>query len=394
MSMSANSNFYVWEGDSTNVGLRNVFLRNNTASPVTTTALAPTVNSTQPSISNNGRYIALMRRASTTNYYQAYTYDRTTNVYTLRLQSASLIEHPSVSNALEKIAWFQQVSATSNRIYVRDLVAAVSTLVVNTTSVLAHPHLSADGNYLAYAQEVTDRFVVYTRNLTTNQQIVPVSTTASLTAPYWQFPVPVTQLAGSATGPATSAIPNLEFVARGQDYSKNHPRLANYYVSHNTLLLVFKLNTTVQQANAVINAIGGEMVGGLRGVAGQSMGVIAVRLPTTTHQAMIDTVTSLNAKPEVEVAVQDSLLAPNAISQASASLPTQWTWENVPATGNYGMELIRAPQLWNLNESLKKSSFRAPTGVIDAGFAANHPDLVDILRNHGTANRVGLNGHK
>jgi hypothetical protein len=116
-------------------------------------------------------------------------YDRTTNIYTLRGNSANAIEHPSVSNYAEKLAWLQKVTATSNRIYVRDLQAAVSTLVINTSSILDHPHLSADGNYLTYAQAVSPtRFVVYDRNLTTNQQVQPVSTTASLTAPYWQFP--------------------------------------------------------------------------------------------------------------------------------------------------------------------------------------------------------------
>jgi Tol biopolymer transport system component len=41
VSMSGNGAFYVWEGDSSNAGLRNIFLRNNTVVPATTSALAP-----------------------------------------------------------------------------------------------------------------------------------------------------------------------------------------------------------------------------------------------------------------------------------------------------------------------------------------------------------------
>jgi Tol biopolymer transport system component len=202
VSMSGNGSFYVWEGDSANAGLRNVFLRTNTATPATTTALAPTLNSTQPSITNDGRFIALVRR-STTNAYQIFVYNRTTNVYTLRVSSGSVIEHPSVSNYAEKVAWLMKVSATSNRIYTRDLLAPSTTpsvIVINTSSVLDHPHLSADGNYLSYAQQVSGRFVVYNRNLTTNQQVLPVSTTASLTAPYWQLSTPTTATIGANGG--------------------------------------------------------------------------------------------------------------------------------------------------------------------------------------------------
>jgi hypothetical protein len=150
-------------------------------------------------MSNDGRYIALMRR-SATNAYQIYVYNRTSNVYALRGSSSTVLEHPSVSNNAEKLAWYQQATATSNRLYVRDLLAGVSTLVVNTSSVLAHPHLSADGNYLTYAQQVSGRFVVYNRNLITNQQVQPVSTTASLTAPYWQVSLPNALTLGSSGG--------------------------------------------------------------------------------------------------------------------------------------------------------------------------------------------------
>jgi PKD repeat protein len=184
VSMSVNADLYVWEGDSTTAGLRNVFVRDNRASPVTTTALAPTINSIQPSISSDGKFIALMRR-SATNAYQAYSYERSTNIYKLRLQSSSVIEFPSLSDTATKIAWLQKVT-TRYYLYIRDIGTATTTLLVNTTFPLTHPHLTADANYLTYSLQTGGRYVIYNRNLTTNQQVLPVSTTANLIAPYWQ----------------------------------------------------------------------------------------------------------------------------------------------------------------------------------------------------------------
>jgi Tol biopolymer transport system component len=67
-----------------------------------------------------------------------------------------VIEHPSVSNYGEKIAWLQKVG-TSNHLFVRDIAANTNTQVLSTTNLLDHPHLSADGNYLTFAQQVSGK---------------------------------------------------------------------------------------------------------------------------------------------------------------------------------------------------------------------------------------------
>jgi hypothetical protein len=68
VSMAANASKYVWETDNFTTGVRNVVLRDNSVSPVTTTTLAPSINQTQPKITNDGKFIALMRRATTGVY--------------------------------------------------------------------------------------------------------------------------------------------------------------------------------------------------------------------------------------------------------------------------------------------------------------------------------------
>jgi uncharacterized delta-60 repeat protein len=188
VSMSGSAGFYAWEDDSTTAGVRNVLLRNNTVSPTTTIRLSATINQTQPSISNDGRFITMMRRDSTNNNYLIMLYNRAANTYTTARSVPDVMEHPSVSNNAEKIAWLQK-TGMNNLIFVRDIAANTNTQVLSTTDQLNHPHLSADGLTLTFAQQVTGIFNVYTRNLTTNLQVKAVTSTVNNTAPYWQFPV-------------------------------------------------------------------------------------------------------------------------------------------------------------------------------------------------------------
>jgi Subtilase family len=379
-------------------------LRNNTLSPATTTTLSPTVNQTQPSISNDGRYIALIRRVAVTNNYLVTLYNRTANTYSNIRQATSVLEHPSASNYGEKVAWLEKVGS-SNRINVRDIQAAITTQILSTTNVLNHPHLAADGNYLTFAQQVSGKFAVYIRNLTTNQQVVAVTSSVNNTAPYWQFPAPVTQLLGSPTSPAAVAVPRIEFTPKARDYTTNHPTLAGSYISYNTILLAFKLNTTVQQANTILDQIGAEIVGGLPGAAGQVEGALIVRVANTTHQQMINMLATLKSNLSVMVAVQDVLLEESSVPQPNGNNPAGWTWQTTPSTSNWNLERIRTPQMWNLNAALQKENKIVQTAILDTGFVT-HPDLQIATslgtRDHGTQvagvlgatfnNQLGIDG--
>ena len=63
------------------------------------------------------------------------------------------------------------------------------------------------------------------------------------------------------------------------------------------------------------------------------------------------------------------------IPKPNNGTPAGWTWEREPQGGNWGLELIRVPQMWNLNAALEKRGRYTVTGVLDGGFSA-HPDLV------------------
>jgi Tol biopolymer transport system component len=188
VSMSADGSKYVWEGDGATAGVRNIFLRNNTPTPATT-VLDPSITSTQPSITNNGKFIALTRIAAgvTTNY----RYDVTTNVYSALGSSVQTMLHPSLSNDGLKNAVLLANGTTRYRLFVRDLRLPTAGLaLINTTTPLNHPNLTGDGNYLTYAAQEQGVFVIVTRNLTTNVEVRQVNASANLSAPYWQQPGP------------------------------------------------------------------------------------------------------------------------------------------------------------------------------------------------------------
>ena len=197
-------------------------------------------------------------------------------------------------------------------------------------------------------------------------------------------------LPGNATDPATEAIPDLDFIFREEDYSDDHPELGGLMVSFNTLFLVFTLDTTVAEANAILDDLSAEIVGGEPGSAGQIEGVLLLRLPTTTQTEMIAVLEQLRANPKVKIAVQDSLLEPLTIPNSNGGTPAIWTWEVSPKDANWGLELIRVPQMWNFNNAITKQGTSTITGVHDDGFSASHPDLIYLQnlsssqKEHGT----------
>ena len=191
-------------------------------------------------------------------------------------------------------------------------------------------------------------------------------------------PSGASQLPGPPGAAATEAIPDLDFEFSPDDYLP-HPDLGGLMVTFDTLLLSFKLDTTVANANALLADIDGQIVGGVPGGAGQAEGALVLRVPTGTHAEMDALIARLGADARVSIAVQDSLLEADEVpSPTPDAIPGGWTWEVAPTGGNWGLEAIRAPQLWNLNRAVVKTGRTAITGVLDGGFAS-HPDLAYAL---------------
>ena len=196
------------------------------------------------------------------------------------------------------------------------------------------------------------------------------------------------QLPGDPDDLAAEAIPRQDFEPRADVYSDDHPELGGMLISHNTLLLVFTLETSVAEANAILADIEAQIIGGMPGVAGQAPGILVVRVQTGNHPELIALIETLEQHPNVEIVVQDSLLQepvpaqesdeavrPQMIPGPNSGIPADWTWEPIPDGGNWGMELIRAPQMWNLNAAIEQRGSATATGVLDTGFAESHKDL-------------------
>ena len=197
-------------------------------------------------------------------------------------------------------------------------------------------------------------------------------------------------LPGAPGDPIEGAIPDFLFLPNPGDYSTDHPELSGMYVSFNTIMMTFELGTTVQEGNIILASLNAAITGGIKGVVGQARGILFLRLPTANHPELEDTLASLIARSSVRVAVQDMLVGVSAIPQANGGFPAGWTWESTPGGGNWGLERIRVPQMWNLNEAVRKKGWTAAVGVVDVGFFDSHIDLQyttlspGVIRAHGT----------
>jgi subtilisin family serine protease len=234
------------------------------------------------------------------------------------------------------------------------------------------------------------------------QAVRPGSATVTVSAGAFSASAGVTVLGetipGNAGAALEGALQTRAFLARAEDYSLGHPDLAGGYLSFNTLILVFQVGTTVGQANAVVAPLQAEIVGSVPGVPGQTPGMLVLRLPTSTHAQMEATLAALRASPLVRTAVQDGLVPAASVPRSGPATPATWAWESSPSGGNYGLELIRAPQMWNLSAALRKSGApKTVVGVLDRGFKPAHADLSyranltpsgptphDTLLDHGT----------
>lgn len=180
------------------------------------------------------------------------------------------------------------------------------------------------------------------------------------------------RLAGAADDPAGAAIPEMQIDGSLVEMSEDGE---GFRLSHNTLLVQFEPATTIGVANALIEAVDGRIIAGIPGSGGYS-GLLTIAVPTTDHAALDLAIETLRASPAVRRAFKESIAAVGAATRDRPGMSAPWVWERTPAGGNWGLELIRAPQMWNLNANVAKSGVaRTETGIVDNGFDTTHVDL-------------------
>ncbi len=221
-------------------------------------------------------------------------------------------------------------------------------------------------------------------------------------------------LPGQPTAKAMTVVPDSTFRPRSQDYTIGHPDLPGMRVSFNTVLVGIRPDATVAGINTLMQRLGAAIVGGIAGKDGGPGALMVLRLPTTTHAAMAQALTTLRAAPEVLIATADMVTSVQAVTPVGTS-EVSWNWTSGayagdPNLGTWGLAAIRAPQMWNLNPQLRADGRTVATGVLDIGFDPANEDLRNVstmvgrqrAENHGThvasiigaehGNGVGIDG--
>jgi subtilisin family serine protease len=207
-------------------------------------------------------------------------------------------------------------------------------------------------------------------------------------------PNPITgdRLEGAPTDPAVTAIPRAPYEPRADDFSVGHAEFPGMQLSHRVAIVAIGADATVGAVNALLDEIDAEIAGGVPGAAGQAAGLLALRLPSTTHGAMETSLAAIRARDFIAAATQDMELVTAELPGENGGTPSTWVWDDQGVSGTWGLAAIRAPQMWNLNASVRAGA-AAPvlTGVLDNGFSETHEDLAigqyigqRRLRRHGT----------
>lgn len=194
---------------------------------------------------------------------------------------------------------------------------------------------------------------------------------------------PCLNLVGPADAPAIGHIPTLGFPPPDPaEFESLNDALA----SRTTILLIPSEAATVGEANALLASIDACVIGGIPG-----FDLLLARLPAdTTIDQMLDAVNTLEADPRVAAVVMDlGGMQKQQLPPHNAS-PGLWTWEvaTPPTNGNYGLKLIRAPQMWNLDTHVRRhrAANTICAGVVEPAPApdTNHPGG-ELLFDAGTA---------
>ncbi|UCF06765.1 MAG: S8 family serine peptidase [bacterium] len=205
------------------------------------------------------------------------------------------------------------------------------------------------------------------------------------------FTVLLDSITGNPSDLVCDRIPDVPYVADPRNFSNDHPSLPGMHISYNTAAVVFETGTTVAQANAIISSLGAGIAAGITGQAGVYQGLLTLQLPSASHTDMETDLATLRADPQVQYAVQDVMLGADCIPGSNGGNPADWTWQVDPAGANWNLERVRAPQLWNLNDAIRRTGQRTPTLILDTGFHVFHEDVnyhnltpAIIASGHGT----------
>jgi subtilisin family serine protease len=191
-------------------------------------------------------------------------------------------------------------------------------------------------------------------------------------------PVPIPLLPGSAESPAVAAIPDSLPDLRNSDFIQDGSVLVTVSIG----LLRIAPDARVGDVNALLAETGAIIIGGSHGVPAQTAGLLVVRFPTTTRAALAEALAGARARAFVLDAVPDAVASNLALPRATngPTLPeaSDWIWQLASGDnlgGNWGFEFSRIPQVWNLNEVVRRDGVATRVGVWEPDAFEDHIDL-------------------
>ncbi|MHB8516107.1 MAG: S8 family serine peptidase, partial [Dehalococcoidia bacterium] len=192
----------------------------------------------------------------------------------------------------------------------------------------------------------------------------------------------VSGLAGPAGDPANAHIPRVGLPPVDPANISVHPRLA-VRASRTKILLGFMPQTTVAQANALLQAAGTPVVGGI-----PDFGLLMVAAADSADFSAVDAaVAQLRASRAVRFAAPDLQASNRAVPRVpdttSAPAFAGWRWDVVPTPGgtltgagmNWNLEAARLPPAWNLLEAARLRAADVTTAIIEVDGFEKHDDL-------------------
>jgi len=220
---------------------------------------------------------------------------------------------------------------------------------------------------------------------------------------------------GANTALVNGSIPPIDIPAGLSDDFVPDTRIdgLGLRVSLTQINVMFSDDATISIANSLVNAVGGRVIGTI-----PEINHVLISLPYPGTFSNLDhALCILRASPHVWIAAEDTeisgntLAAPSSASDPavvglSANCPAglapanPWRYNFPPSTGantdgNWGLEAIRAPQLWNMNDTVHRTGnlLQAKTGVLDLGFNDTEPPGVGPgfpPAGNGSSNHPGM----
>lgn len=188
---------------------------------------------------------------------------------------------------------------------------------------------------------------------------------------------------------ASAWIPDLAFPAPDPAHFAD---IDGIPYSRRTFLVVVAPTSTVADINGILTSFEASIIGGIPGAD-----LLLLLLPDIPVETTAEVFEALQADSHLDGAVMDVGGLENQRMTPVNVEPGRWDWDPLaaPEDGNWGHEIIRAPQLWNFDDAVQKYATHDEVcvGILEAVGTAqtDHEDLLthptkDKLFDPGTPN--------